>query len=70
MLEPTSKIPKTRRYLMFQEAEMLKAKTLSFGADTTNQTKDGQLSMLINQRENQPEDGTEISDSISTEYST
>jgi hypothetical protein len=70
MLEPTSRIPTIKRYLMFQEEEMLKAKTLSFGADTTKQTRDGQLSMLINQRENQPEDGTAISDSISTEYST
>jgi hypothetical protein len=69
-LETTSKTFTTRRFLMFQEEKILKDKLLSSGADTTKQTRDGQLSMLIKPLEKELEDITENSDSKSTEYST
>jgi hypothetical protein len=45
-LEKTSEIFKTRRFLMFLVEKILKDKLLLSGEDTTEPTKDGELSML------------------------
>jgi hypothetical protein len=52
--ETTLSISKTRRSLMSLVLKMLKPRTLSFTADTTEPTRDGQLFTSTDQRNNQP----------------
>jgi hypothetical protein len=56
--------------LMFTETKTKKDKRLLSGENTTVQTKDGSLSMLINQERKELPDTTENMVCISTDYST
>ena len=60
----------TVRSWMFMVVEMLKDKMLLSGRDTMEQTKDGQLSMLIPLRDQEPQVLMDTSVSISTDHST
>jgi hypothetical protein len=48
--EKTSSTFRTKRFLMFHQEEMLKAKQLLSGIDITEPTKDGELFILTNLR--------------------
>jgi hypothetical protein len=50
--------------------KMLKAKRSSSGEDTTNLTRDGESSILIPRREEEPRVATPTSVSTSTDHST
>jgi hypothetical protein len=54
---------------MFQEEKIPKVKRLSSGEDTTSLTRDGESSMLTEQRKHQPRELIETSVSISTDFS-
>jgi hypothetical protein len=56
--------------LMFTETKIKKDKRLLSGENTTVQTKDGLLSMLINQERKELLDTAENGVCISTDYST
>jgi hypothetical protein len=63
--ENTSSISTTRRLLMSIKERMLKDKRLSSGRDIMEPTRDGELSILTNQRKKDLKDSTESMDSIS-----
>jgi proline dehydrogenase len=70
LVELTSSISRTRRYLMLQVEKMLKVKRLLSMVDTTDLTKDGELTMLTEQEKKELRVFTTAGDSISTESST
>jgi hypothetical protein len=63
--ENTSSTSKTRRLLMFTKVRIKKDKRLSCGRDTTDGTKDGELSMKTSIPRSEEKDTTSNSDSIS-----
>jgi hypothetical protein len=67
--ETTLSIFRTRRFLMFSVEKMPKDKKLSSGEDTTEPTRDGELSTLTEPVKNKPEVTTETLASMSTEHS-
>jgi hypothetical protein len=69
LVESTSSISRTRRFLMLQVEKMLKVKRLLSMVDITDLTKDGELSMLTKQEKKELRVFTTAGDSISTESS-
>jgi hypothetical protein len=63
--ENTSSTSKTRRQLMSIKERILKDKRLSSGRDIMDGTKDGELSILTNQRRSNQRVTTQDSDSTS-----
>jgi hypothetical protein len=68
--DKTSLTSRTRRFLISQEEETLKAKRLSSMVDTTNSTRDGELSTLTRKLRFKLEAITETLDGLSTDHST
>jgi hypothetical protein len=66
--EKTSSTSRTRRLSMYMEEKILKDKKLSSGEDTTNLTRDGELSTDLEKKEHL--DTTETLVSTSIELST
>ena len=70
MRENISSIGPTRKLLMFQEEKMLKDKLLSSIRSTTEQIRDGMLSILIKLIRLLIRDLSRNSDSMPTDHST
>jgi hypothetical protein len=66
----TSLTSRTIRHLMSINQRMLKDNRLLHGRNTMDLTRDGELSMLTQQRKKEQVDGIKNTDSTSTEHST
>ena len=70
MMDHTSSIGPTKKFLMFQEERMLKAKLLLSGINIMVPTRDGELSILIKLKRLLIRDLSKNSDSMPTDHST